>query len=925
MKRYIQSLTVVAFMATAVGVISCQKEEDALLSRTPSDEALPQESLTGTRSDDSPLCTITTDTLGQVEAKLKAYATENATDVSTIFKISIDGPINQTDIDYLKALPYVDSLSLEKSLYHDTEGNQVNLLPESCFANFKSVAAIVLPETIEIMSPLCFAEANIRAIYMDKIKVMEEKESGYLQNIDYNIRTGDGYDVSYDDLGAQFRGCARLSVVKLSDQLAYIPPFAFYGCTSLEQITLPSSLTEIGRGAFAYDALKEVTMPANLVSLGGQVFRNCSSLTKVSPNKALKSMGGGVFGGCSKLESFAFPNSLIDLGINTFMDDTNLTEVTWPSSINTIPSRTFSGCSKLKFTIPDYITSLGSYAFYGCKAITEATIPASVESFGDYIFAYSGLTSFVNGMDWIPKYFYQGCNGITEVIISETMTSVGYGAFENCPNLTSVTIKGGKIGDYAFHNCQALKNVIVEKCEYIGGYAFHDNQALKTVSIIDCGDINSSAFLRCEALSDLSIKRCGNIGYQAFAECDGFKQVSIDYCAVIDQYAFAWCQGLKEITIGECKGLEYSAFYTCHALNKFTISKMEDGYLGQRTLCDCENLTEVNLPEGLVSLSQNAFGYCHRLQNITIPSSVEKAEAGIFSGCGNLRYVDWLSNKVTIPNLNNSSDYRNPNMLVFAPAGASSDSGNPNVIIDGRASRITVKQGLFYTPRSFTADEVVLKMDFGEDRWKNTTTGTGVAARWNTIAVPFTVTSIKSASKGDLAPFGSDAANSGKAKPFWLCELTSEGFKDVTTIEANKPYIFAMPNNPNYVEEYNIQDLVTFTGTNATFAASTDDQQASSPTGPAGWALTPLYHDSSNASLMAINWDAFTDNGNNWHPVGNCFRVNARTANAFEAVITATSASAAATRSGYVPLGGATTRSIKPLGRIPQREDMPLP
>ena len=922
MKRYIQFFTVVALVATAVGVSSCQKE-DVLLTRTPSDAALTQESLTGTRSDDSPLCTITTDTLGQVEAKLKAYATENATDVSTIFKISIDGPINQTDIDYLKALPYVDSLSLEKSIYHDTDGKQVNKLPESCFANFKSVAAIVLPETIEIMSPLCFYEANIRAVYMEKIKVMQEKDS-YLSDYNIGIRDEDGYRNSKTILGGQFRSCTKLAVVKLSNQLAYIPPFAFYDCTSLEQITLPSSLTEIGRGAFAYDALKEVTMPANLVSLGGQVFRNCSSLTKVSPNKALKSMGGGVFGGCSKLESFAFPNSLIDLGINTFMDDTNLTEVTWPNSLKTIPDGTFRGCQKLKFTIPDYITSLGSYAFYGCKAITEATIPASVESFGDYIFAYSGLTSFVNGMNWIPKYFYQGCNGITEVIISETMTSVGYGAFENCPNLTSVTVKGGKIGDYAFHNCQALKNVIVEKCEYIGGYAFYNNQLLKTVSIIDCGDIGEYAFKYCDALSDLSIKRCGNIGYEAFSYCDGFKQVSIDYCAVIDRHAFWWCQGLKEITIGECKGLENGAFEVCNSLNKFTISKMEDGYLGRRTLCDCDNLTEVNLPEGLVSLSENAFGNCHRLQNITIPSSVEKAEAGIFSGCENLRYVDWLSNKVTIPNLNTYGS-SNPNMLVFAPAGASSDSGNPNVIIDGKASRITVKQGLFYTPRSFTADEVVLKMDFGEDRWKNTTTGTGVAARWNTIAVPFTVTSIKSASKGDLAPFGSDAANSAKAKPFWLCELTSEGFKDATTIEANKPYIFAMPNNPNYVEEYNIQDLVTFTGSNATFAASTDDQQASSPTGPAGWALTPLYHDSSNALLMAINWDAFTDNGNNWHPVGNCFRLNARTANAFEAVITATSASAAATRSGYIPLGGATTRSSKSLGRIPQREDMPLP
>ena len=927
MKRYIQFFTVVALVATAVGVSSCQKE-DVLLTRTPSDEALTQESLTGTRSDDFPLCTITTDTLCQVESKLKAYAEENSTVVEALFKISIEGPVNQKDIDYLKSLPYVDSLSLEKSLYHDTEGKQSAQLPEGCFRGFTSQAAVVMPENIKIMPPSCFRSANIRAIYMDKVEIMQETTGERWidsDGIGYAFRYEDGISMSSDYTGEQFAHCNKLKAVKLSDKVASIPRYAFYDCSALEQIILPSSLTEIRRGAFASTGLTELSMPAKLITLEDQVFRNCSSLAKVTPNEALKYLGNAVFRGCFKLESFAFPEIILNLGINTFLGDAKLTEVTWPKSFKAIPESTFSGCEKLKFTIPDYITSLGSYAFYCCKAITEATIPASVESFGVAIFAYSGLSSFANGINWIPDRFYQGCQGFTEVTIPETMTSVGNAAFANCPNLTSVTIQGSTIGDDAFRDCQALKQVTVEKCDYIGSCAFYENQAMKKVSIQECGDIGSHAFHNCDALSDLSIKGCGNIGYEAFVYCDGFKQVSIDYCAVIDHDAFAYCQGLKEMTIGECKGLEDNVFYSCPALTKLTILKMEDGYIGRGCLFLCDNLTEVNLPEGIVSISENAFGYCHRLQNITIPSSVEKAEAGIFNGCENLRYVNWLSNKVTIPNLNKWSRDSNPNLLVFAPAGASSDSGNPNVIIDGKASRITVHQGLFYTPRSFTADEVVFEMDLGADRWKNTTTGTGVAARWNTIAVPFTVTSIKSAGKGDLAPFGTDAANSGKAKPFWLCELTSEGFKDATTIEANKPYIFAMPNNPNYVDEYNIQDLVTFTGTNATFAASTDDQQASSPAGPAGWALTPLYHDSADASLMAINWDGFNDKSNTWHPVGNCFRLNARTANAFEAVITATSASAAATRSGYIPLGGATTRSSKPLGRIPQREDMPLP
>lgn len=347
MKRYIQSLAVVVLMAAAAGFASCQQEDSAITHALTDNQTDLRESISDTRSDDSPLCSIKTDTLGQVESKLKAYAEENSTDVTTLFKISIEGPINQTDIDYLKSLPYVDSLSLEKSLFHNTEGTQVYQLPQSCFAEFKSVAAIVLPESITIMSPFCFYAAKIRAIYMDKVQVMQESEdTHYLPHlgISRDFFEEDGYYSWYDYIDGQFVHCQNLKTVKLSDKLSSIPKFAFYNCSALEQITLPSSLTEIGRAAFAYNALKEVTLPANLVTLNGQAFRDCSSLTKVNVNKALKYMGAAVFRNCSKLESFSFPDNILNVGISTFRDNTSLTEVTWPSSIKTIPDHTFCLC-----------------------------------------------------------------------------------------------------------------------------------------------------------------------------------------------------------------------------------------------------------------------------------------------------------------------------------------------------------------------------------------------------------------------------------------------------------------------------------------------------------------------------------------------------------------------------------------------------
>jgi hypothetical protein len=82
---------------------------------------------------------------------------------------------------------------------------------------------------------------------------------------------------------------------------------------------------------------------------------------------------------------------------------------------------------------------------------------------------------------------------------------------------------------------------------------------------------------------------------------------------------------------------------------------------------------------------------------------------------------------------------------------------------------------------------------------------------WRTITLPFTPTSITHAEKGRLAPFDSEEKG---AKNFWLRELTTDGFKDVTQIEPNHPYIIAMPDSPEYADKYNLSGYVTFSAEN---------------------------------------------------------------------------------------------------------------
>ena len=428
------------------------------------------------------------------------------------------------------------------------------------------------------------------------------------------------------------------------------------------------SVTSIGSSAFRYcSGLTSVTIPNSVTSIGDDAFSSCSGLTEIlfSSNNEEFSSENGVLYNKDKTTLIQYPAGKKD------------TSFTIPNSVTSIGSWAFDGCSGLtSVTIGESVTSIGFSAFCDCSGLTKVNYLGTVDKWVeiDFNFSNSNPTYYADDLyinnelltdvkitsaDSIKNYAFCYCKSIKSVEIDNSVTSIGYGAFFGCSGLTSVTIPNSvtSIGSDAFFGCSGLTSVTIpNSVTSIGSGAFYKCSGLTSVTIPNSvASIGSFAFSDCSGLTSVTIPNSvTSIDYKAFYGCSRLTEVTIPNSVTsIGKYAFGGSSALTKVnylgTVDEWAKFDWyhSSYNPTYYANDLYINgelltdvKITSAdSIKQYAFYNCKSIKSVEIGNSVKSIGESAFSGCSGLNSVLIGDSVTSIESYAFNGCSNLTSI----------------------------------------------------------------------------------------------------------------------------------------------------------------------------------------------------------------------------------------------------------------------------------------------
>ncbi len=384
----------------------------------------------------------------------------------------------------------------------------------------------------------------------------------------------------------------------------------------ITSITLPETLTEIGRSAFAgNNSLEIINIPSMLSEIPDECFWHCSSIENIEIPKNIKKIGDSAFESCVSLNSIFIHENIKEISDEAFRGCTSLATVEM-LGVEKIGQCAFKNCTKLKeLNFSEDLTYIGSGAFGYCKIESVDLSNVSYIGEGAFSHCYSMKSVILNdNLEHLEDSVFNACRLLEYIDLPSNLVSIGPCCFSSS-GLKEVNFKNNLkiIHGQAFALCFDLENVVLPE---------------------SVEEIRNRAFYRCSSIESINIPENTKVlGYHAFARCAELTTVyfNAENCKVSDSTH-------EEDYVPE-DWTTASPFYPSKITNIIfgeNIKSISSGSETYGTFENCETLETVTIPDSVEEIGTAAFKNCTNLETAVIPESVTEIADDAFEGCDNL-------------------------------------------------------------------------------------------------------------------------------------------------------------------------------------------------------------------------------------------------------------------------------------------------
>ena len=496
----------------------------------------------------------------------------------------------------------------------------VKLLPAGIFYGCHKLSSIDL-STIESLGASCMSGTAIERVELPNLKSWD-----YGVFEDCKKLTSVTFPVTIDNIPTRaFWNCENLSTIDLS-HCSIIGGGAVYNCTSLTDIKLFNvKQTEWTTSYENYQSCKVGSFMNcnNLTSvdlgsiqkLGDRAFYGCTSLKKITLPSTITNLGWECFDGATIVTSMATVPPVIDksedetssIPMGEFVlvnvPEASLDSYKSANYWKDMAKRIFPIGTKFDYDVtteaqPSTSDLLDKVGLKNANSIVSLKVKGSINSYDVMVIRnkmdnlhYLDLSD-ANVVENSYEY-YTGC--------STKNDTIGRNAFRELSKLVTISLPNSvkAIESGALYKCTKLKSVVLPE----------------NLQSIEYGDWSSGAFADCYSLTDVKFKACNFIGSLAFSNCYALNHVTLPPdLKTIDQYAFANCSSLHSVDFPPLlESIGSYAFQSC-ALDSISLPGLTR--IDEYAFSGCGNLKEVKVPSTLESVGDKAFEGCSNLNDV---------------------------------------------------------------------------------------------------------------------------------------------------------------------------------------------------------------------------------------------------------------------------------------------------------------------